>query len=173
MSRNFTNSTSKQKKIICISQVSKAWGVLHGSKHIIFEWHNPDIAVQIIWCWWLNVANGIIIALQFLSENFWRVDINTNKTIRSKYPGGRCVTLKLKHQSVIVKSTWSYQRIIRIEIMIKELCISCWLTFLSFICDWCSNALILIIRYKNTDVIVIQKALSSLAAKMHHAITRL
>ena len=70
MSRNFTNSTSKQKKIICISQVSKAWGVLHGSKHIIFEWHNPDIAVQIIWCWWLNVANGIIIALQFMSENF-------------------------------------------------------------------------------------------------------
>ena len=44
--------------------------VAEGIKHIIFEWHNPDIAVQIIWCWWLNVANGIIIALQFMSENF-------------------------------------------------------------------------------------------------------
>ena len=146
-------------------------------KHIIFEWHNPDIAVQIIWCWWLNVANGIIIALQFMSENFWRIDINTNKTIRSKYPGGRCVTLKLKHQSVIVKSAWSYQLIMRIEIMIKVLCVSCWLTFLSFICDWCSNALILIIRYtiytRKLMSIVIQKALSSLAANMHHAIIRL
>ena len=110
-------------------------------------------------------------------KTFWRIDINTNKTIRSKYPGGRCVTLKLKHQSVIVKSTWSYQLIMRIEIMIKVLCISCWLTFLSFICDWCSNALILIIRYiictRKLMSIVIQKALSSLAANMHHAIIRL
>ena len=132
MSRNFTNSTSKQKKIICISQVSKAWGVLHGSKHIIFEWHNPDIAVQIIWCWWLNVANGIIIALQFMSENFLKDRYKHKQNNSIKLYQRKMCNAQTKPSKCYRESTWSYQQLImRIEIRIKELCICCCLTFIS------------------------------------------